>query len=289
MPSSSEKGDALQRAVHAIEQHIIRTTPSLREKIFLLEEKKIVCVAGVHHEIDVFVTTDPAPGYSAIHIFECKNWKKPIGKTEIIDFSEKIKATNAAHGYFIAKSFTRDARAQARKDGRLTLLIASEHDPTGMPLLDDFHSIHARPRQLESTFSTKGSTHAEFLPCDVAASQLTILGETINLGDYLVMWATELMEQQTLSFPSGKLQAGTYEQQASAKRIFGDAEVFVNGDEMESAEIVARYRVDVHRPTIISRFQVESRGRVWSFAPIVLMHGETIQFNCVESYGAPDR
>src|ERR1700688_2948523 len=105
MSTPAQKGDALQRAVRAIEQHIISTNPSLSEKTFIVEEKKIICVGGVHHEIDIHVTVDPAPGYAAIHIFECKNWKKPVGKSEVIDFSEKIKAVNAANGYFIAKSF----------------------------------------------------------------------------------------------------------------------------------------------------------------------------------------
>jgi hypothetical protein len=33
----------------------------------------------VHHEIDIFVAVDTAPGYNAIYTFECKNWKENIG------------------------------------------------------------------------------------------------------------------------------------------------------------------------------------------------------------------
>jgi len=98
MPTAAEKGDALHDAVLSIESHILRTSPFLNEKNFKIETKKIVRFDGVHHEIDIYVTVDSAPDYSAIFIFECKNWQKSVGKTEIIDFIEKIKAVSAAHG-----------------------------------------------------------------------------------------------------------------------------------------------------------------------------------------------
>ena len=112
----SERGNALESAVAAIESHILDTSPALREKTFFIEGKKIITVDGVHHEIDIYVTIDLGVGYTSVFIFECKNWQDPVGKNEVIVLSEKIDATQAQHGYLIGKSFTKDAQAQALKD-----------------------------------------------------------------------------------------------------------------------------------------------------------------------------
>src|ERR1700722_8924757 len=114
MTTPAEKGNDLEKVVAGIERHILHTSPNLCENPFLIESKKIICVGGVHHEIDIFVTIDSARGYKSVYIFECKNWTDAVGKNEVIIFSQKIGAAQAQHGYFVAKSFTRDAEAQAK-------------------------------------------------------------------------------------------------------------------------------------------------------------------------------
>jgi hypothetical protein len=67
-----EKGTSLELAVHAIEAAILRSSPSYQEKTFGIEMKKIVTVAGVRHEVDIWVSVDLGRGYEAFFIFECK-------------------------------------------------------------------------------------------------------------------------------------------------------------------------------------------------------------------------
>jgi hypothetical protein len=117
---SHEKGLGLELAVHAIENMILASSPALREKVFTIEPRKKVNVDGVHHEIDIFVSVEVAKGYTAVFIFECKNWEAAVNKNEIIVFSEKIKEVGAQQGYFVAKSFTKDAeRRHVRTPGSL--------------------------------------------------------------------------------------------------------------------------------------------------------------------------
>jgi hypothetical protein len=281
MPTPAEKGDALHQAVSAIEQHILHTSPALKEKTFVFEDKKIVCVGGVRHEIDIFVTVDPAPGYAAVHIFECNNWKKSVGKNEIVDFSEKIRAVKAAHGYFVAKSFTRDARAQAKKDERLTLLVASERDPTELPIPNDLHFLFALPTGLDATFFRRGSDR-QSLPLDMNTATATAHGTGINLREYLFRWADDTMSENTLTFPSRRLGEGDYERTADCRREFREGEFSLNGHDIESAAICARFRVGVRCPPIVSRFEVESRGRVLSLASIILPHVGAFQMKVVQ-------
>uniref|UniRef100_UPI00286BF9C8 restriction endonuclease n=1 Tax=Methylibium sp. TaxID=2067992 RepID=UPI00286BF9C8 len=115
-PSPKEKGDSLEDAVRAIEDSILRSAPGFAHGTFRIEQKRIVQSAGVRHEVDLFVTASLATGYEATFIFECKNWQAKVGKNEIIVFSEKVATVGAQRGFFVARAFTRDARAQAAKD-----------------------------------------------------------------------------------------------------------------------------------------------------------------------------
>ena len=78
---------------------ILESSPDLRENSFRIETRKQIVVGGVHHEIDIFVTVDSAPGYASTFIFECKNWAKPVNKNEIMLFGRKISLAVAQHGY----------------------------------------------------------------------------------------------------------------------------------------------------------------------------------------------
>jgi hypothetical protein len=119
------KGNALEDAVHLIERTILQNNPATKDAVITIEPKKIIIRDGVKHEIDIFITIDNGKGYESIFIFECKNWEKAVGKNEIVVFSDKINAVQAQKGFFIAKSFGKYAVAQAKKDKRIELLIAS--------------------------------------------------------------------------------------------------------------------------------------------------------------------
>ena len=135
------KGDALEKAVQLLEAFILDTNLATKDAIVTIEPKKIVDVDGVKHEIDIYITIGSGKGYKAIYIFECKNWTKKVDKNEIIVFSKKVDVVHAQTGFFIAKSFTRDAEAQAKQDGRLKLLIATEELETSTRLIVDFHIL----------------------------------------------------------------------------------------------------------------------------------------------------
>src|ERR1700731_4097776 len=129
------KGNALEEAARLIEQTIFHNNPATKEAVITIETKKTIVVDGVRHEIDLFITIDYGIAGKEIYIFECKNWVKGVGKNPIINFSEKIKVTHAQKGYFIAKRFGKYAVAQARKDEKIELLVASTELDTLPPLI----------------------------------------------------------------------------------------------------------------------------------------------------------
>lgn len=123
MPNkNAEKGDSLEKAVSLIQEAILQADPSLKGIKFSIERKRIVSIAGTRHEIDVWVETHPVSRFKSIFIFECKNWQKPVGKNDVIIFSEKIKVVGANRGFLVAHRFTKDAVAQAKSDSRLEIL-----------------------------------------------------------------------------------------------------------------------------------------------------------------------
>jgi Restriction endonuclease len=264
----SQKGNALENAVGVIEHCILQTSPSLKEKTFLIENKKMIVVGNVHHEIDIFVTIDPGPGYKSFFIFECKNWQDAVGKNDIVIFSEKIDASQAQHGYFVARSFTKDARAQAAKDPRMTLLLASEHDPSTAPLPFGFHVTLSTPKHLKLTFYRRGRIHSELTPLDInAVAKLN--GTIIDMRQYVQKWGEQTCGDSLLSFRTERLPEGTYERSADSKREFLPGELLLNDLDIEYANMSVSFNVAISRPAVISYFEVESRGRVATLAPVM--------------------
>lgn len=132
-PTNQEKGDRLERAVRAIEQLILQSHPMYSDRSFRFWSKRILDAGGTHHEIDVWVEVDLGMGYRAVFIFECKNWEEKVGKNEIIVFQEKVRVADAQRGFFVARSFTKDAVAQAAGDRRIELLDAEVLPTDNMP------------------------------------------------------------------------------------------------------------------------------------------------------------
>src|SRR5207302_1522136 len=93
--TAAEKGDALEQAVRYIEGVIIGQFPGYSKDTFEIEGKKIVVVAGVRHEIDVYVRLRHGGGYDSVFVFECRNRQEKVSKNDIIVFIEKIRVTQA--------------------------------------------------------------------------------------------------------------------------------------------------------------------------------------------------
>jgi hypothetical protein len=109
--NSHQKGKALEIAVREIEQVILQTVPGLDDQDFSIESRKKIRRDGVSHEIDLWVEVGIGADDHSVFIFECKNWKDKVGKNEIIVFDEKIAVAPARAGFFVARDFSRDAKA----------------------------------------------------------------------------------------------------------------------------------------------------------------------------------
>jgi hypothetical protein len=263
MPSAYEKGSALEMAVRAIEQAILAAAPGYNEKRFRIQQTKIFSVHGVRHEVDVWVTVDLAPGYEAIFIFECRNREEKVDKNDIIVFTEKISAAKAQKGFFVAKSFTADAEAQAGLEPKMTLLRVAELPVDRVPVPLGLHGVALVGTNVTFEFIKRGVREED-------APRTAVNGETAQwildgvhgkLKDYLETWLIQERDRRVNTFPSTAAEVGIHELGIHAEREFEPGQAVLDGMDVQKVRLQGQVRVRVTRPTIVSYFDVATRGR----------------------------
>jgi hypothetical protein len=277
MNSPQEKGDALELAVAAIEHVILHNAPSVNEIQF--ERKKRINAGGVHHEIDLFLTIDSGGGYKSVFIFECKNWQDAVNKNEIIIFSKKIQDSSATMGYFVAKAYTSDAMAAARLDPRIVLYTAIEHDPTKEAT--EFYCRFPHMLKFQATFTVFDSKGQEYKTENIDQIQIKYRGQIVKLQEQFVIWSTEACDEDFAAFFEEPVPEGIYPRPSVHKiRKFARGELFFDDREIEHATLRIEYCFEVVKSPLVSHFEVETRGRCYSFAPLKREDG-VMQFNLV--------
>jgi hypothetical protein len=283
--SAKAVGDSLEAALHTLEKAILAESPSLANSTFQFEPNKIIIVDGVRHEIDLRVTVDHGNGYTATFIFECKNWKKKIGKSHIIEFSEKVKVAPAQKGFFVAKSFTRYAKAQAARDPRIKLLNVEELDVAELPssiqaLLNSVHylalgdaKVHIRPHitgisDSECSLDEK----IEFLVDNVSRSW----DDYVNtLMEAAIKSACDKFD--SFNAPDG----GAFPLEFDANYTFKNQTCSLNGYPLDCVRVYGTIQAHIARLSVIeSQFEVAGRGRVYSAvsrSPIIGLRGRVPQ------------
>jgi len=279
METPREKGDLLENAVAAIEEVILQSAVGMG-RVPTVEKKKIITVNGVRHEIDVYVTADLAPGYKSIFIFECKNWQEAVGKNEIIIFSEKINASRAASGCFVAKSYTADAVGQAKQDPRITLLLAAEYDPATGPEVFQFFTRTPEMTKFDVIMFKPGSSGLNAVPISQETSELKWSGRPANFRAHLYKWSLLVCEHDLMAFFEEPVPAGIYHRVVDRELRFDPGQVSVNNEEMEKAAFHVEYKITVTPVPVVSHFEVETRGRCITFAP-QLIGNDTMQWQVV--------
>jgi hypothetical protein len=204
---------------------------------FQIERRKIITVGDVHHEIDVCVAVGAAKGYESVFLFECKNWADPVGKNEIIVFAEKIDAAVAQRGYFVAKQFTKDAVAQAARDARISLLYATEHDPTNVPAPNGHHLTAPAGAKVSTTFRVAGTQGTKIIAAIQAAGHTVRLpGGDLPLTEYLNGCIEQLYADRLLGFWTADFPEGVHPMMATDERSFNAGELVMDGRELTSCD-----------------------------------------------------
>lgn len=279
MAKPQRKGEALEEAVHAIEAAILARNPAAATSQFTIERRKIVIVGGVKHEIDLFVRLRATDGSEGLVIFECKDQKKSVGKNDILIFGEKVRVTGAQAGYFVAARFGRYARAQAQQTVGIHLLPMTKA-LDDLPPIVNAHVVSKDSRRIRTEVS-----YVVKHRCDPTALSWRPVNATINgnryqdLGDYLRPIVTEMIDSRLARTPTHEMATGEHQLETDERheRIDGT----INGIDIIGLKLKVFFSIDIVRPTIVSSFDVATKGRVVRTDSARMPNGDYISFEHV--------
>jgi hypothetical protein len=277
-----KKGRDLERAVRFIQETILQSDPRLKGSRCTIESNKIVNVQGVHHEIDVLVSTLPGSHYESTSIFECKDWKDPVGKNEVIILAEKVHAVRANRGFLVARKITTDAEAQLRRDTRLTFIECSDNFLSPLSKMEVFHaswdllttwvSVKHRgvaPRAKPDELRWKNK------PC-------TCHGCPVEFMHLIEQQIHCLLEEYRTKNPEKFRDEGTYWGKHGCLIVFDPRDLTMDGDDIEHLAIEIQFFVTLKRKKLVSKFELKGQGQSFSFEPLNdVIPGKSIEVNVV--------
>lgn len=261
--SAKQKGDALEDAVHAIEHTLLSSFPGLAQETFRIQSNRIINSDGVRHEIDIFVTADFPNGYESTFIFECKNWQAKVGKNEIIVFTEKIAAVSAQRGFFIAQAFTKDALAQAAKNSRLKLLIASHIQPITTVKFPQLVYSHVGETTVNVKFGVPDFSKTPLATrSDLCDGTIVVENEAMNTSEYISRWVNTIRSDEIGRMDISQLHDGDHIVNFSTELQFALGKAYLDGFSLLKISLEGLAKVTLVRAQIFSIYDIETRGRL---------------------------
>ncbi|MDD3878325.1 MAG: restriction endonuclease [Bacteroidales bacterium] len=247
-----QKGQELEDAVHAIEQHIFKTQPGLREADIIFERNKILYLKGAKNEIDLFAQANFGKDLNVTFIFECKNWNKKVGKNEIIIFSEKVSEINAQKGFFMAKSFTRDAVSRAKNDGRIDLVkVNTEITINSFPIKFFVTTINS----VGFIIKADGIQDGQQIPM---GTLVHLDGVLISMQDFTIKLRNETQAEMDRD---STLVLKEHEFKKEKKFDFESKDLKLGDKKVKGIKCILDCKVESITPVVKSQYNVNNRGR----------------------------
>jgi len=266
--ASVQKGHDLERAVKFIQETILASDPELKGTKFSIEGNKIVTVSGVRHEIDVWVKTLPGSRYESTWIFECKNWKKPVSKNDVIILTGKVNALAANRGFLVARRFSKDAEAQAKLDPRLKLIECTDEFASPLRSIELIHSVcdllpmHVNMKQ-RGVAPRKDPT-----TLDLKGKICRLNGTPVDFNLFMDKRIRELLSQDKNENAAQYEHEGAHWGRRSEQILFEPGEFLIGEMDVEYMVLDIKYTLTLRKQKLISKFELKGQGRAFSFEAI---------------------
>ncbi len=275
------KGRALEQAVKFIQETILESSPNLKGSDFTIETNVRDTSSGVLHEIDVLVTTQPNTDYETKIIFECKNWSKPVDKNEITILADKVEALQATKGFIVAKSLTSHAQAQLEQKKRLEFIRCSENF---LSPITNIEIIYSATELLPIVLQIKDrNVPPNTQSLDLNKVDCWLNGQTSDLAAYVNQQVKELIRDNAKDNRVQYMNCGTHWGQASMQMSFSKGELIIGQMDVEYILIPLQFFVEIRRKKLLSKFELEGRGRAYSFEPIEnFENGQPLEIHMVQ-------
>ena len=258
------KGNYLEDAVEKIQTTIIKTNPSLKTSKFTIERKKLIFPGGVRREIDLFVEVDPGNDMESIFLFECKNWENTVDPNSITIFNTKIEETNATKGFFIAKSFSKYAKLEAAKYPRVTLLTADDNFIDTVPFPETHMTYHDKSKRKIEVEIVQRSVQKNESKSKVEKfdpKKVFFEGKEITAKNFFMNLCEVAIDEKMKTEQTQFLDEGCYPYSHKKKFEFETGKLEINTWDIEKILLEVNFEVQIIKPVIVSKFDIESKGR----------------------------
>lgn len=265
--TSLGKGNALESAVKLIIEAGLEADPKVKGNKFTIETKVRDTSSGVLHEIDVLVKTLPNSEYEAKFIFECKNWEAPVDKNEVLILAKKVDALRANRGFLVAKSLSEYARRQIDLEPRVTYIRCS--NDFMMPFIS-MELLHTDQQVLPPTISLTWRAPTDSSPTKLDPHSVICLlnGRPTNFLRFIDAQLDKIVAETRKKHHVQLSKEGTHWIQTNEEIHFSENELVIDGLDVAIIVIPFRSFVKCQRRKIISKFELEGRGQVFTFEPI---------------------
>lgn len=262
-----KKGRSLETAINRIQDAILRSDPRLAGSKFSIEPNKIVTVLGVRHEFDLYIRTLPDSSYESIFVFECKNWRKTVGKNEVMNLGAKVHTIGAAHGYLVARKFSKDAVAQANQEKRVTLLHVNDDfaTPATFEMRGDAHQLITLKVDIKE-YDVPPVTPPPQISLD--GKEFRLQGQVIDIQAFLIGIADKMALQERRENIGKYQEEGSHSVECAELLKFERGELLFDGASVEHFVLNLKFNVIVRKAKLISKFELKDQGRFFSFEPM---------------------
>lgn len=251
----------MENAVHRIQEALLESDPALKGGRFTIEVNKRITVAKTRHEVDVYVVTQPGTSYESIVIFECKDWKKPVSKNEIMNLKEKVEILGATRGVMVGHRLSKDAEELLKGYPRVRFLRCN-HDIKSVLQVNALHIVHD-PQRITVKVTPRDPTQT--FPENLKECLFHWAGRTSML-QALAYERVEALASEDKTNERSKYQAeGSHWQHRSDLLQFGPGEFSLSGIEVAAVETEVTFSISVlkHSPAYVCC--IDGEGNVASF------------------------
>jgi hypothetical protein len=170
--------------------------------------------------------------------------------------------TQAQRGFFIAKKFGAYAQAQAKKDKRIELLVASDALASLPPFIYDFHFVHNTVVRSHLDFRLVSDPQGRGTPPVTNESFVRYNNEGLSVGKFNERMQNIVIDEIMSQQPTESFGEGVYHYKRSKTFLYKQNELFVEGNACIAVDAHVEWDTRIIRPKIISTFDVKTRGRV---------------------------
>jgi len=272
--SNQRKGDALENSVKLIIESVLASDPKHKGQKFTVETKVRDMTSGVPNEIDVLVLACPKTDYESKFIFECKNWKDPVGKDVVQLFSKVVDEVRATRGFLVAKSITRHASDQIQMEPRVRYIRCSDDFVSPLSSAELVHTDH---EVLAPRVTLKWRTHSsgnESMQLDPKKVTCLLNGRRVDFTGFIGSHLDEMAAEARREHPAKFNHEGTHWIGTGREIRFFENELVVDGHDVETIHIPFFSFVTCRRRKLVSKFELEGRGQAFTFEPVEMGDSE---------------